>query len=82
MMNEECLLYGGRALAWGLVVSLLFSRALYEMLNQAFNGPYQFPLEAGVISVVGVFAVLMAAMFYAGKKLQKGQIMEALRENE
>ncbi|MCI8633615.1 MAG: FtsX-like permease family protein [Lachnospiraceae bacterium] len=82
MMNEESLLYGGRALAWGLAVSLLLSRVLYELLNQAFDGPYQLPLEAMAVSAIGVFAVLMAAMFYAGRKLQKGQIMEALRENE
>lgn len=82
MMNEECLLYGGRALIWGLTISLLLSRVLYELLNQAFNGPYELPIRAMAVSVVGVFAVLMAAMFYAGRKLQKGQIMEALRENE
>lgn len=79
MLNYECLLYGFRALAWGIPVSglvaLLIQYSVYSGVTRAITIPW----EAMLIAVVSVFAVVFASMLYAMSKAEKDHPIDALR---
>lgn len=79
MMRFECLLYGTKALLWGLPVSLLIDFAVYKFMIAGVEQPFLIPWQAIGISSVCVFAIVFATMIYAVRKLQKENIIAGLR---
>ncbi|MCI8590278.1 MAG: ABC transporter permease [Clostridiales bacterium] len=79
MMNYECILYGTRALFFGLPLSVLMSYLTYRVVRQGAYLIFRIPASAVVIAVCSVFAVVFATMLYAMQKIKKDNLMDALK---
>lgn len=79
MMCYECLMYGTKALCWGLPVSILISFWLYLIVNNGWETGFLFPWHAVIIAVVGVFLVVFTTMMYAIRKIKKENLVDALK---
>ena len=79
MMNYECLLYGSRALLFGLPTSLLMALLIHRSVIYAFDMPFRVPWKAMGISVFSVFLVVFITMLYAMSKIKKDDPIEALK---
>ena len=79
MMCYECLMYGTKALGWGLPASILISLWLYLIVNSGWETGFLFPWHAVIIAVVGVFLVVFATMMYAIRKIKKENLVDALK---
>lgn len=79
MMNFECLLYGSRALLWGLPIGTALSYCIQYIFRETFMGEYAPPWAAIAIVSICVFVVVFASMFYAVTKLRKDNPIDAIR---
>ena len=81
MSNYECLIYGAKALLFGLPISLLLSYLIYYyVITTEINLPFTLPWGAAAIAVISVFAVVFASMLYSTNKLKKGSPIDALKD--
>lgn len=79
MMNYECLLYGFKALFWGLPVSVLVTWLIFRSINQGYQIPFYMPAVPIVIAVGSVFAVVFISMLYSMNKIKKDNLIDALK---
>lgn len=79
MMNYECLLYGFRALAFGLPVSGLMTLLIYRVVGDAVSDKLQIPWNAVAIAVCSIFAVVFATMLYAMRRMKRENPIDALK---
>ena len=79
MMNYECLLYGTRALALGLPVSLLVTIFIWKSVSGSIELAFALPWAAMAIATAGVFAVVGVTMLYAMGKIKKDNPIDALK---
>lgn len=79
MMNFECVLYGSRAILYGLPVSVLITWFIYRVISEGFTTGFYLPWEAIMIAVFSVFAVVFATMMYSMRKIQADNPIEALK---
>ena len=79
MMNYECLLYGTRALLWGLPVSCMVTYLIYRVISTGFDQAFRLPWAALGIAVLSVFAVVFATMMYAMRKMKRDNPIDALK---
>jgi len=79
MMCFECLLYGTKALLWGLPVSGVVTVLIYLSIDQGMETPFRLPWSAMILAVVSVFTVVFASMIYAMHKIKKDNPIDALK---
>lgn len=79
MMIHECLIYGVRALLWGLPLGIALSVGIQKVFNGTLGGTVTMPWGAILIVAVCVFAVVFSSMTYAVAKLRKDNPIEAVR---
>lgn len=79
MMDCECMIYGLRALLWGLPVSILASYAIHTIGYEIGAGAYRIPIRILSIAVVFVLAVVFMSMYYAAAKMRRDTPIEAIR---
>lgn len=79
MMNFECVLYGSRALLYGLPVSVFITWFIYRVVSEGFSAGFYLPWGAIAIAVFSVFAVVFATMMYSMGKIQAENPMDALK---
>lgn len=79
MMNFECVLYGSRALLYGLPVSVLITWFIYLVVSEGFTAGFYLPWRAIMIAVLSVFAVVFATMLYSMRKIKEDNPMDALK---
>ncbi len=79
MMNYECLLYGGKALVWGLPVSFGVTYLIHLAINEGYETAFQMPWGAVAVAVCSVFLVVFVTMVYAMKKIRRENPIDALR---
>lgn len=79
MMNYECLLYGTRALLWGLPVSVLITFFFYRTVSEGYQTSFHLPWLAIGIAVLSVFAVVFATMMYSMRKIKRDNPIDALK---
>ena len=79
MMNYECLIYGSKALLWGLPVSILISYGINRIFASMFTLTFTPPWAAMIIASGCVFLVVFTSMFYAVSKLRKDNPIDAIR---
>ena len=80
MMNFECLLYGSKALLYGLPVSAVVAYFLYRECNQAdMELTFHLPWTAIGIAVLSVFLVVFVTMLYSMSKIKKDNPIDALK---
>lgn len=81
MMIFECLIYGTRALLFGIPVSFLITIWIYKSVGVTWNGGFMIPWSAYGIVIVSVFIVVLVSMIYAMAKINKNNLVETLRKD-
>lgn len=79
MMNFECLLYGFKALLYGLPVSVFITWMIYCSVGQGLEMAFFIPWYSIVIAVGSVFLVVFITMLYSMKKVQKENTIDTLK---
>lgn len=79
MMNYECLLYGAKALLYGLPVSAAVTYLIYYTIGISYATQFSLPWGAIGIAIFSVFAVVFATMMYAMNKIKKDNPIDALK---
>ena len=79
MMNYECLLYGSKALLFGLPVSCGITYLIYRAVTRAYETSFHLSWAAIGIAVLSVFLVVFATMMYAMSKVKKDNPIDALK---
>lgn len=79
MMAFECLLYGSRALIFGIPVSIAITFLIYLAAMNALEINFHLPIFAIGISMLSVFAVVFSTMIYAMRKIKKDNPIDALK---
>ena len=79
MMVYECLLYGLKALLYGLPASVIASWLIYQALVDNADVSFGMPWASVVVAVCTVFSIVFITMLYATKRLNRQNTVEALR---
>ena len=79
MMNFECVLYGTRALLWGLPVSAAVSYLIHLAVSEGYEKAFSLPWTAMGVATLSVFLVVFATMLYAMGKIKKDNPIDALK---
>lgn len=79
MMNYECMLYGSKALLYGLPAATGVTYLIYLSVAQGYSTDFHMPWLAVGIAVFSVFAVVFATMLYAMSKIQNDNLIDALK---
>lgn len=79
MMNFECLLYGSRALLYGLPVSCGVTYLIYLAIMEGVEMEFQLPWIAIGIATLSVFLVVFATMMYSMSKIKTDNPIDALK---
>ena len=79
MMNYECILYGSKALIFGLPVSSFITYFIYKVVNYSYETTYHLPLKAIGIATLSIFAVVFSTMLYSMNKIKKDNPIDALK---
>lgn len=79
MMNFECILYGCKAVLYGLPVSILVSYFIYSNFDSAFEFNFYVPVSSILIAVGAVFMVVFVTMLYSMYKIKKENIIDVLK---
>ena len=78
MMCYECILYGVKGLAFGLIAAAGITLLIYRIVhNQVLTGFY-IPWQSVAIAAGSVFLVVFSGMVYAVHKTKKDDILTAL----
>lgn len=80
MLKFECLIYGGRSLAWGLPVGFVLGILLFRITGVIYSRSFQVYWQPYVIAVICVFAVVFVSMRYAMSRIKMENPIEALKE--
>ena len=80
MLRYESLFYGLKGLLYGLPVSFLISWLLYRAFSLGVSFSFVLPWSEILIAVAAVFLVIGLTMLYAGSKIKKENIIDALRQ--
>ena len=79
MMAFECLQYGLKSLLWGIPLSLIGSFLISRLY---IRSAFQIPGKSLAIAAGCIFLTVFITMFYAVRKLQKQNPIEAIRSEE
>lgn len=79
MMNFECLLYGSRALLYGLPVAAGVTYLIYLVITEGYATGFRLPWTSIGIAVLSVFAVVFVTMMYSMGKIKKDNPIDALK---
>ncbi len=79
MMMLECLLYGAKALLYGIPVSFVITYVIFRNVDTGYELAFYLPWGAVAIAVCSVFLVVFSTMVYAGNKVKQGSLVDALK---
>lgn len=79
MMNFECILYGSKALLYGLPAAGFVAWLIYRAIGVGYDTDFQLPWSAIGIAVLSVFLVVFVTMMYSMTKIKKENPIEALK---
>ena len=80
MLSYECVLYGLKALFYGLPVSLLVTWVIYRVVGSGMDTEFYVPAASIVVVIASVFLVVFSTMLYAKSKLRKANIIDSIRQ--
>lgn len=80
MLNYECVLYGCKALLYGLPVSLFVTWRIYRVVERSMDTGFYIPAASILIAVCSVFLVVFAAMMYARSRIKGENIIDSIRQ--
>lgn len=79
MLNFECIMYGTKALLYGLPVSLGVTVLIYHAVNNGIDTEFVIPVKAIGIAVLSVFIVVFSTMMFSMSKVKKDNTIDALK---
>ncbi len=79
MLSYECIIYGLRALLFGIPVSIGVTFLIHRVVSQELERSFYMPWHSILIAVGSVFLVVFATMLYAHSKLKKDNPIDALK---
>lgn len=79
MVIHECALYGSSSLLLGIPMGLGVSFLIHIIIYDIQETPYKIPMTAMLIAIFSVFIVVVISMFYAVRKLERDNPIEAIR---
>lgn len=79
MLSYECVIYGLRALLFGLPVSIGVTYLIHRIVAAELSRSFYMPWHSILIAVGSVFLVVFATMLYARAKLRKDNPIDALK---
>ena len=79
MIRCESILYGTKALAFGVPVGVALSYGMYKVFVGIIEVPYTLPWKEILIAVAAVFLIIFWTMRYSVKKAEKQNIIETIR---
>lgn len=79
MLYYECLLYGSKALLYGLPLSVCMAVFIHRITNNIVMSVFNFPWIPMGIASLGVFAVVFVTMMYAMSKMKQDNPMDSLK---
>ena len=80
MLSYECLLYGVRALLYGLPVSVLVTWVIYRVAVGSLDTSFVIPVSSIVIVIISVFLVVFSSMLYARSRMGKENLIDRIRQ--
>ncbi len=80
MLSCECILYGCKALLYGLPVSVFVTWRIYKVVESSMEVGFFIPGASMAIAVFSVFAVVFATMIYARNKMKKENVIDNIRQ--
>ncbi len=80
MLAYESILYGLKALLYGLPVSFAVMYLIHLSMNDLMSFAFSIPWKEVVIAIVFVFLITFLTMIYASSKIKKENILDAIRE--
>lgn len=79
MLRYESLLYGFKALLYGLPVSFLVMYFLYHAFSMTFFSSFLTPWRSILLAAAGIFLLVSLVMLLAGRRVKKENIADALK---
>lgn len=79
MIRYESLLYGAKALLFGIPVGVALSYGMYRIFIDVIEVPYTLPWKEILIAAAAVFMIVFWTMRYSVKKAEKQNIIETIR---
>ena len=79
MIRCESILYGTKALAFGVPIGVALSYGMYKVFVGIIEVPYTLPWKEILIAVAAVFLIIFWTMRYSVKKAEKQNIIETIR---
>lgn len=79
MIRYESILYGTKALLFGVPVGVGLSYWIYRVFGGMYEMPYEIPWKEIGIAAVFVFVIISLTMYYSVKKTEKQNIVETIR---
>ena len=76
----ESLFFGIKSLIYGIPVSIGINVLISLSLTSVFDTSIIIPWKSILISILGVFIIVILAMWYSARRVKKENILEALRE--
>ncbi len=80
MLNYECVLYGCKALLYGLPVSFLVTLRIYQVVASSMDTGFYIPTASILIAVCSVFLVVSATMMYARSRIRGENMIDSIRQ--
>ena len=81
MVNLETLFYGTKALIYGIIMGLLGTFALYKAFAVKMDSGIHIPINAIVLSIIFVYALVFIIMRYSVWKVNRQNIIETIRKD-
>ena len=79
MMNMECLMYGGKAVLFGLPVSVLAAVMYYYLRKDVIFG-FCLPVRSIMAAIGSIFGVVFATMLYTVGRMKKENVIDVLKQ--
>lgn len=79
MLNFECIIYGVKALIYGLPVSGAICWLMHRSISEGMEISFIIPWKAVFIAVLSVFVVVFSTMLYAMNRIRKDNPIDALK---
>jgi putative ABC transport system permease protein len=79
MMSYESIVYGARALLYGIPVSIGITWLIYRNMDSAMETNFTLPWSSIIISILSVFLVVFITMLYSITKIKKENTIDALK---
>lgn len=79
MIVFESLLYGIKALIFGVPLGMVFNYLIYKSVSDNFSTEYTIPYMTYAVAVISVFVVVGVAMIYSTAKTRRDNIIEGLK---